>query len=101
LVTELSAKNNIQAIGSLAAPLLDSKLHNNNNKKKREWATILHISQQNGFPPSVIHKLRHRIEHKKEQPAPHDNENKKWATFTYISPQIQRSLTYSETQTSR
>jgi hypothetical protein len=33
-------------------------------QQKREWSTILHIVQQNGFPPTVIHKLRHQIEHK-------------------------------------
>jgi len=31
--------------------------------QKREWSTILHIAQQNGFPPTVIPKLRHQIKH--------------------------------------
>jgi len=59
-------------------------------QQKREWSTILHISQQNGFPPTVIHKLRHQIEHKTKHTTPHDSKNKKWATFTYISPQIRK-----------
>jgi len=57
-------------------------------QQKREWATILLIAQQNGFLPTAIHKLRHQIEHKTERPTPHNSKNKKWATFTYISPQI-------------
>jgi len=57
-------------------------------KQKREWSTILHIAQQNGFPPTVIRKLRHQIKHKTKHTTPHDSKNKKWATFTYFSPQI-------------
>ena len=30
-------------------------------QQKREWETILHIAQQNGFLPAMIHKLRHQI----------------------------------------
>jgi len=60
------------------------------SQQKREWATILHISQRNGFPPPVIHKVRHQTVHKTEHPSPHDNKNKKWATFTYISQQIRK-----------
>jgi len=59
-------------------------------QQKREWSTILHIAQQNGFPPTVIHKLRHQIEHKTKHPTLHDSKNKKWAAFTYISLQICR-----------
>jgi len=33
-------------------------------EQKREWETILHIAQQNGFPPAMINKLRHQTEHK-------------------------------------
>jgi len=40
-------------------------------QQKREWSTILHITQQNGFPPTVIHKLRHQIEHKAKHTTPH------------------------------
>ena len=57
-------------------------------QQQREWETILHIAQQNGFPTAMIHKLRHQIEHKTKHTSPQDRKNKKWATFTYISPQI-------------
>jgi len=57
-------------------------------QQKREWETILYIAWQNGFPPAMIHKLRHQIEHKTKHISPPDRKNKKLATFTYISPQI-------------
>jgi len=57
-------------------------------QQKREWATILHIAQQNGFLPTVIHKLRHQMEHKTKHTTSHNSKNKKWATFKCISPQI-------------
>ena len=56
--------------------------------QQREWVTILHIAQKNGFPPAMTHKLRHQIEHKRKHTSPQDRKNKKWANFTYISPQI-------------
>ena len=46
-------------------------------QQKREWSTILHMAQQNGFPPTVIHKLRHQIEHKTKHTTPHNSKNKK------------------------
>jgi len=60
--------------------------------EKREWSTILHITLQNGFPPTLTQKLRHQIKHKKEHTTPHTNmnKNKRWVTFTYISPQIRK-----------
>jgi hypothetical protein len=59
-------------------------------QQKREWSTILHIAQQNGIPHTVIYKLRHQIEHKTKRTTPRDSKNKKWAAFTYISPQIRK-----------
>ena len=41
-------------------------------QQKREWETILHIAQQNGFPPAMIHKLRHQIEHRTKHTSPQD-----------------------------
>ena len=58
---------------------------------RREWETILHIAQQNGFLPAMMHKLRHQIEHKTKHTPPQDRKNKKLATFTYISPQIRKN----------
>ena len=49
-------------------------------------------SPGNGFQPTVIQKLRHQIKHKMKHTIPHTNisKNKRWATFTYISPQIRK-----------
>jgi hypothetical protein len=67
----------------------------NAEHQKREWSTILHIAQQNGFPPTIIQKLRHEIKHKTKHTTPHTNmnKNKRWVTFTYISPQIRKPTT--------
>jgi len=61
----------------------------NAERHKREWLTILRIEQRNGFPPTTIQKLRRQIK-QKQHTAPHINmnKNKKWATFTFISPHI-------------
>jgi len=39
---------------------------------------------------TMIHKLRHQIEHKTKRISPQDRKNKKRVTFTYISPQIRK-----------
>ena len=44
--------------------------------QKRERSTILHIAQQNGFPPTIIQKLRHQIKYKTKHTPPHTNTNK-------------------------
>ena len=64
----------------------------NAEHRKREWSTILHIAQQNGFPPTIIQKLRHQMKHKTKHTTQHTNmnKNKRWVTFTYISPQIRK-----------
>ena len=59
-------------------------------QREREWLTIHHIVHQNGFPYTIIHKLRHQIKHKLTHTTPPDNKNRKWTTFTYISPQIRK-----------
>jgi len=60
----------------------------NAEHQKRKWSTILHIAQQNGLPPTIIQKLSHQIKHKTKHTTPHTNmnKNKRWVTFTYISP---------------
>ena len=60
--------------------------------QKREWSTILHIAQRNSFPPTIMLKLRHQIKHKTKRATLHTsmNKNKRWATFTYNSPQIRK-----------
>jgi hypothetical protein len=64
----------------------------NSERQKREWSTILHIAQRNGFPLTVMQKLRHQIKHKTKHTTLHTstNKNKRWTTFTYISPQIRK-----------
>ena len=64
----------------------------NSERQKREWSTILHIAQRNGLPPTIIQKLRHQIKHKTKHTIVHTNtnKNKRWATFTYISPQTRK-----------
>ena len=56
--------------------------------QKREWLIILHIAQRNWFPTTILQKLRCQIKQKTKHTAPHTNmnKNKKWATFTFISP---------------
>jgi len=69
-------------------------------QQKREWATILHIAQQNGFPPTVIHKLRHQIEHKKKHTPHHMTAKTRNGQHLHTFLQkYARSRTYSETQT--
>jgi len=51
-------------------------------QRQREWETILHIAQQNGFPPAMIHKLRHQIEHKtKQNTSPQDRKKQEMGDF--------------------
>jgi len=70
----------------LNLPLHKSHLEN-------EWQTILQIAKNNQFPTTLIHKLKHRMTQKRTQP-PHPAQltqpktNKKWATFTFTSPNI-------------
>ena len=49
-------------------------------------------AQRNGFPLALIQKLRHQIKHKTKRTIEHTNtdKNKRWTTFTYISPQLRK-----------
>ena len=62
--------------------------------KQEEWSTILTIAKNNGYPTSIINKLRMKlIDRRQKQQCPkitQHNENKKWITFTYFSPTIRR-----------
>ena len=73
--------------------MLNLPLHK--NRLENEWETILHIGKNNHSPTALIHNLRHRMAQKKTQaPSPtqptHPKNNKKWATFTFISPNIRK-----------
>ena len=56
----------------------------NAERQKRKWSTILHIAQHNGFPPTIMQKLRHQIKHKTKCTMLHASMNKN------ISPQIRK-----------
>jgi len=62
------------------------------DKRNREWSTILHIAQQNGFPPTKMQKLRQQIKQKTKHTTMHTSTSKdrRWVTFMYISPQIRK-----------
>jgi hypothetical protein len=57
--------------------------------KMKEWNTICKMAHNNNFPHSIIRELKYRIEHNTTQQKPKDS-TKKWATFTYYSPQIRK-----------
>ena len=58
--------------------------------KQEEWNTILTIAKNNGYPLSIINKLKTKlIARKQNQQCPTKIlHNKKWITFTYFSPII-------------
>jgi len=66
----------------------------NAERQKREWLTILRIAQCTGFLPTILQKLRCQIKQKTKHTAPHTNmnKNKKWTTFTFISPHIRKIM---------
>jgi len=63
-------------------------------RQKREWSTILYIAQRNGFPPTIMQKLRHQIKHKTKHHTTHKHEQKQEMGIKYARSQI-----YSKTQT--
>ena len=69
-------------------------------QQKRERSTILHIAQQNVFPPTVIHKLRHLIEHKTKRATPRDRKTRNGQHSRTYPHKYARSLIYSVTHTS-
>jgi len=60
----------------------------NKENKRKEWNTICRIAHNNNFPINIIKELKNRIEQNKKHQKPKDN--KKWATFTYYTPKIQK-----------
>jgi len=73
--------------------MLNLPLHK--NRLENEWKTFLHIAKNNHFPTALIHNLRHRMALKRTQsPSPtqptHPRKKEKWATFTFISPNIRK-----------
>ena len=73
--------------------MLNLPLHKNH--LANEWQTILHIAKNHHFPTALIHNLRHRMTQKRTQPPSptqltNPRNNEKWATFTFMSPNIRR-----------
>jgi len=68
------------------------KLPLNNDRLHNEWQTILHNAKYNKFPTTLLHKLKHQIQHRimHATPPPPINagSNTKWATFTFTSPHM-------------
>jgi len=64
----------------------------NNDQQHCEWQTILHIAKNNKFPTTLLHKLKHQIQHRITcATPPTSTENSpKWATFNFTSPHIHR-----------
>ena len=61
--------------------------------KQAEWQTILAIAKSNGYPTSMIYKLKTRLINKKQTHKQQHEETisrKKWVTFTHFSPLIRR-----------
>jgi hypothetical protein len=62
-------------------------------RQKTEWQKILSIAENNNFTLHLIKQLKTQIQHKTHMDKT-NNRNKKWATFTYHSPKLERSPTF-------
>ena len=58
-------------------------------RQQTEWKTIEIMAQNNNFPEKLITKLKIQMQQKIHQKQ-HKDESKKWAHFTYHSPQIRK-----------
>jgi hypothetical protein len=61
--------------------------------KQEEWNTILTTAKNNGYPTSIINKLKMKLidrKHNQQSPTMIQHNNKKWITLTYFSPTIRR-----------
>jgi len=58
--------------------------------KQQEWNTILTIAENNGFPLHIIHNLKELIIKTQQTKTTQTHKKKKWATFIYHSPLIQK-----------
>jgi len=64
----------------------------NKEQQYKEWQHILHITHSNDIPLALLTRLRFRIQQNNSlprSPTP-SNKGRKWATFTYLSPQIRK-----------
>jgi hypothetical protein len=58
--------------------------------KQKEWNTILTIAENNGFPLYIIHNLQKLIIKTQQTKTTQTYQKKKWVTFIYHSPLIQK-----------
>jgi hypothetical protein len=72
----------------------------NKEKQLKEWTTILKIARNNNFPDNLLFRLRQQTIQKINLTTPPKGpqNNTKWTTFTYTSPQIRKITNYSNTQ---
>jgi hypothetical protein len=71
---------------------------------KQEWNKIIKMARNNGFPKQIVHKLRNKLITKRDRPSQTQlvqQHNKKWITFTYYGPAVQKSQIYSNALTWR
>jgi hypothetical protein len=68
----------------------------NQKQRNNEWLHIQHVTENNGSPLNLLLRLRRNIQHNTPHNTnspnrlPHPLPKKKWATFTYTSPQIRK-----------
>jgi hypothetical protein len=63
----------------------------NEENRNKGWNIIGNIARNNKFPYNKIKELKNRMKHNKTHYKQNDNTTKKkWVTFTYNSPQIQK-----------
>jgi len=67
--------------------LTDTTLPLTIERQQTEWKTVQGMAQNNNFPGKLITNLKIQMQQKIHQKQDKDK-NKKWATFTYHSPQI-------------
>jgi len=64
----------------------------NKKHQHKEWTTILETAQSNNFPENLLIRLIQQMQQRitcTTSPTGSKN-NTKWATFTYLSPQIRK-----------
>jgi hypothetical protein len=68
----------------------------NREQQFEEWQCIQHIACCNNFPPPLLNRLKLKMQRSLSQQKPPTSTTKsngtKWATFTYISPQIRNFM---------
>jgi hypothetical protein len=66
---------------------MTSLLHTK-SRKQREWQTITHIAEANGFPTQLLNATKIRLKEQEEIHKHHNKPQKKRITLTYYGPYI-------------